>query len=184
MASKEQQIFAEGDWIKHPYHGVGQITGLEQKTLGGEEKTFYRVDTDDSTYWIPIEDADESAARLVVSEESLKKSLEILSEEPEIMADHYRARRGRIREVRESGRLTRVAKLVRDLAGRRHRESLNSTERRAYREFRQSLIAEWARVEGISKEKAESRLRKFLGISREKTKSEETTAIDPLGNKK
>ena len=69
-------------------------------------------------------------------------------------------------------------------AGRRRRKSLNSTERRAYREFRQSLISEWSRVEGIPKKKAETRLRKFLGMSRKKAKGEPTAAIDPLGNKK
>ncbi|MDF1500868.1 MAG: CarD family transcriptional regulator [Anaerolineales bacterium] len=184
MATREQQVFKEGDWIKHPYHGVGQITGLEEKTLGGEAQTFYRVDTDDSTFWIPIEEADESAARPVVSEESLEESLKILAEAPETMADHYRTRRSRIREVRESGRLTRVAELLRDLAGRRRRKSLNSTERRAYREFRQSLIAEWSRVEGIPEEKAESRLRKFLRMGRKRETGEGKAALDPLGKKK
>jgi hypothetical protein len=39
-------------------------------------------------------------------------------------------------------------------------------------------------VEGIPKKKAESRLRKFLGMSRKKQKGEETAAMDPLGKKK
>jgi CarD family transcriptional regulator len=181
MASKEQQVFKDGDWIKHPYHGVGQITDIEEKTLGGDDRLFYRVETDDKTFWIPVEDAEESTARPIATEETLEESLELLADEPEEMADHYRARRSRINEVRDSGRLPRIAKLLRDLAGRRRRKSLNSTERRAYREFRQSLISEWSRVEGIPKEKAESRMRKFLGISRKKAKGEEVPAIDPLG---
>lgn len=184
MASKEQQVFEEGEWIKHPYHGVGQITDIEQKTLGGDERKFYRVETDDKTFWIPVEQAEDSTARPIATEETLEESLEILSDEPEIMADHYRTRRSRINEVRDSGRLPRIAKLLRDLAGRRRRKSLNSTERRAYREFRQSLISEWSRVEGIPKEKAESKLRKFLGMSRKKEKGEEGPKLGPLGEKK
>jgi CarD family transcriptional regulator len=181
MTSREQQAFKEGEWIKHPYHGVGQITDIEQKTLGGDDRLFYRVETDDKTFWIPVESAEESTARPIATEETLEESLELLADEPEEMADHYRKRRSRINEVRDSGRLPRIARLIRDLAGRRRRKSLNSTERRAYREFRQSLISEWSRVEGIPKEKAESRLRKFLGISRKKEKGEEVPAIDPLG---
>ncbi|MGD8633497.1 MAG: CarD family transcriptional regulator [Anaerolineales bacterium] len=181
MASKQQQVFEKGEWIKHPYHGVGQITGIEEKTLGGDERVFYRVETENKTFWIPVEDAEESTARPIATEETLEQTLEILADEPEEMADHYRTRRSRINEVRDSGRLPRIAKLIRDLAGRRRRKSLNSTERRAYREFRQSLITEWSRVEGIPKEKAESRLRKFLRRSRKKAKGEETPALDPLG---
>lgn len=184
MASKEQQVFEEGEWIKHPYHGVGQITEIEEKTLGGDDRMFYRVETDDKIFWIPVQDAEDSTARPIATEETLEESLEILADEPEQMADHYRTRRSRINDVRDSGRLKRIAKLLRDLAGRRRRKSLNSTERRAYREFRQSLISEWSRVEGIPKEKAESKLRKFLGMSRKKAKGEDTAAMDPLGNKK
>ncbi|MGD8620316.1 MAG: CarD family transcriptional regulator [Anaerolineales bacterium] len=184
MASKEEQVFEEGEWIKHPYHGVGQITDIEEKKLGGDERRFYRVETDDKIFWIPVEDADDSTARPIATEQTLEESLEILADEPEQMADHYRTRRSRINDVRDSGRLPRIARLLRDLAGRRRRKSLNSTERRAYREFRQSLISEWSRVEGIPKKKAESRLRKFLGMSRKKQKGEETAAMDPLGKKK
>lgn len=164
------KVFEEGEWVKHPYHGIGQITSIEDKNIGGNEQTFYRVDTEDKTFWIPLETADESTVRSIGSEESLEESLEILADEPETMADHYRSRRSRINEVRDSANLAGIAKLLRDLAGRRRKKSLNSTERRAYREFRKSLITEWTKVQSIPKKKAESRLRKFLSKNSKSSK--------------
>lgn len=183
MASTEERVFEKGEWITHPYHGVGQITQIEQKTLNESEQLYYRVETENKTFWIPLEDAEDSTARPVVTEKTLEESLDILADEPEVMADNYRTRRSRINDVRDSGRLVGIARLLRDLAGRRRRKSLNSTERRAYREFRQSLIAEWSRVEGITKDKAESRFRKLLGLGREKAKDDQPPALDPLGKK-
>lgn len=174
MAKENDSEYTIGDWISHPYHGVGKVTDIEQKEIAGTNARYYRVETSDRTFWVPVKEVDESRSRPVVSEDQLEESLEILQEEPEEMASHYRTRRSTIQEIMERGSLRGIARMVRDLAARRREGSINTTERRAYRKFRQSLIDEWSKVEGIPPEETSKKLRKLLRLSSKKEKEEES----------
>lgn len=168
MASDDGKVFNIGDWVSHPYHGVGKVTDLETKRLGGEESQFYRVETEDSTFWIPVQDAEEGRSRPVVSSKKLEETKAILSGEPEEMAQNYRTRQSRLQKIMAKGSLRGMARMIRDLAARRREKSLNTIERRSYRHFRKSLIDEWSKVEGVSKQEVQANLRKLLRESREK----------------
>jgi CarD family transcriptional regulator len=168
MASDDGKVFNIGDWVSHPFHGVGKVTDLETKVLGGEENQFYRVETEDSTFWIPAQDAEQGRSRPVVSSKKLEETKAILSEEPEEMAQNYRTRQSRLQKIMAKGSLRGMARMIRDLAARRREKSLNTIERRSYRHFRKSLIDEWSKVEGVSKQEVQANLRKLLRESREK----------------
>ena len=47
--------FSVGDKVVHPYHGAGQITGLERKELLDEAKRYFVIDipSHELTVWIP-----------------------------------------------------------------------------------------------------------------------------------
>lgn len=179
-ASKSKNGLTKGDWLYHPYHGVGQIVGVEKKELAGQEEKYYRVETGDSTFWIPVGHADESRVRPVVTQSGFRKALKLLRQAPKEMASNYRTRKSRIENVKSEGSLRGIVRMVRDLAGKRRDSSLNTTEQQAYRHFKQSLIDEWMVVEGLTPDEAKSELRKVLRESRNQAK-EEAAAMGPLG---
>jgi CarD family transcriptional regulator len=168
MATVKEKVFSVGDWVSHPYHGVGKVTDVETKHLSGDESKFYRVETEDSIFWIPVEEAEEGRSRPVVTDKELKETLDVLRGEPEEMAQNYRTRQSRIQKIMAKGSLRGIAKMVRDLAARRREKSLNTIERRSYRHFRKSLIDEWSKVEGITENEVQSNLRKLLREGRKK----------------
>jgi CarD family transcriptional regulator len=182
MASKqkEKERFSVGDWLFHPYHGVGQIISIDTKTLGGEEEEYYRVKTDESTLWIPVAGVDESPSRPVVSSERLQEALSLLLEAPRKMASHYKSRRNTIEKVKAEGALTGIVRIIRDLSARRREKSLNTTERKAIRHFRKGLIDEWSVVEGITEEEARAELRRLLRKTPREPVSE-PSAVGPMG---
>jgi CarD family transcriptional regulator len=182
MASreKESERFSVGGWLFHPYHGVGQITNIDTKTLRGEEKEYYRVETDESILWIPLERAEESPSRPLVSPERLRDALGLLRKAPRKMASHYKSRRNTIEKVRSKGALKGIVRIIRDLTARRRNKSLNTTEQKAIRHFRKGLIDEWCVVEGISEKEARSELRKLLRKTPRDPISE-ASEIGPLG---
>jgi RNA polymerase-interacting CarD/CdnL/TRCF family regulator len=179
-ASEPKNGLTKGDWLYHPYHGVGQIVKVEKKELAGQESKYYRVETGDSTFWIPVSHAEESRVRPVVSRSRFRKALRLLRKAPQEMAPNYRTRKSRIENVKSEGSLREIVRMVRDLAGKRRESSLNTTEQQAYRHFKQSLIDEWTVVEGLTRDEAKSELRKMLRRSR-KEASEEAAAMGPLG---
>ena len=52
--TEKEKLFSEEDWVFHLFHGVGQVKGIEEKTLGGETKKYYKVEADKGTYWIAV----------------------------------------------------------------------------------------------------------------------------------
>ena len=136
--------FAIGDWVVHRYHGVGKVSGVEEKKLGGESSEFFRVVGDETIFWIPVENAENDRIRPVVTKKELRKAIKILSKEPEKMETDYRQRQSRIRKVKTEGTINSICRIVRDLMGRKREKGLNESETRALRFFRELLLSEWA----------------------------------------
>ena len=89
--------------------------------------------------------------------------VETLAADPQEMASHYQTRRKRIKDVRASGEIVRIARLVRDLTYRRATKgSLTDVERRNLDRLRNRLIIEWARSVGSTKRKVSAKIRKIL----------------------
>jgi CarD family transcriptional regulator len=137
-------FFSKGQWIVHHYYGVGQITGIENKSLDGNEVSYYTVDTRNSRYWIPVESEDSSRLRPLSSPAEIKKIISILERRPKEMDPDHLQRKRVIREVLSNGSLTEMAQLIRDLTARQHAKKLNPTEEDALDRFKDGLIREWA----------------------------------------
>lgn len=141
---KDNGAYSIGDWVVHRYHGVGKVSRVEEKKLGGELAEFFRVVGDETIFWIPVENADNERIRPVVSKRELRRAIKVLSKTPEKMQNDYRKRQSRIKHVKSEGGLTAICKIVRDLIGRKRDKGLNESETRALRFFRELLLSEWA----------------------------------------
>ena len=162
MATKSLR-FSKGDWIVHRYHGVGEIRGTATRTLGDNTNTYYKVVTENSTFFVPVDDIDTDRIRPLITPETLKEGLEILKSPPEELDENTNSRKSHIKSVRKEGTFKDVCELVRDLYAHQLKvKRLNVTEKRAYEKLTERLIREWAVCMKINMEEARKRFEKLL----------------------
>ena len=160
--AEEQKSFSKGDWVSHLHHGVGQVEGKEKKSLGGESREYYKVQTRNGIYWIPTDNVETERIRPVVSEKMLQKSISILESPAEKMASKHTDRKNRIIEVTTDGKLKGFCTLLRDLHAKRASDKLNTTEQRAHSNIKKKIASEWSATREISIQEANKELNKIL----------------------
>ena len=165
-----------GDWIVHVAYGVGQIDGIEPMPLSKNKELCYRVRTQDSTFWLPMDNMDSHRVRPLASPERIQRALNTLRQAPKKMAPGYKARRQRIQEVIRDGDLKTDMILVRDLNELQFKKGLNDTEQRAYNTIVRRFLQEWTLSKDIQIKEAKKKLNQFLQESRTKGKQKQIAA--------
>lgn len=160
--AEETPAYDAGDWIVHLHHGVGEIECIEEKELGGASTTYYKVHTDNSTLWVPLDKAENRWFRPLCSSEEFDQVLDVMRKPPREMHSNHNSRKRRINEVKSEGSLMEMARLIRDLWGRRAERRLNNTEERALRRFTDRLLREWSVCKGLDEEEARHRMQTML----------------------
>jgi CarD family transcriptional regulator len=162
MAENLEVTYRPGDWIVHLHHGVGEIECIEEKELGGDSTTYYKVNTKTKTLWVPLDKAENRWFRPLASPEEFDEIIEILQRPPREMHSNHNTRKKRINSVKSSGSLQELARLIRDLWGRRAERRLNNTEERALRRFTDRFLREWSVAKGLDEEEARQRMQELL----------------------
>ncbi len=157
--------FKKDDWIVHSYHGVSQIEGIDHKRLDGKERTFFKVKTDDLTYWLPVNATDVQHIRTISSVSTLNKALTTIRRKPKKLGSDYRARKARIKEVFSNSSLHGKAELIRDLNGRCERHRDNIYEEKMLDKLKQQFIDELMVATECSQAEAKRRLEDALRSS-------------------
>jgi CarD family transcriptional regulator len=157
-------LFSIGDHIVHTNYGVGQVVGIEEKTLSSKTTTYYVVETKDSTFWMPVVKADNERTRQIVPAKIIhNKVIEVLKDDPQEMSSNHKTRRKRIKDVNASGNIILVAELVRDLTYRKGVEGrLAVLEDKDLEYLKNRLITEWAKSVKETKQKVTKKVQKIL----------------------
>lgn len=172
MEGVVENKFKKNDWIVHSYHGVSRIEGIDRKRLEGKEKDFFKVKTDEFTYWLPVGETDVQHIRAVSSVSTLKKALTTIRKKPQILGSDYRSRKARIQEVFGNGSLHSKAELIRDLNGRVARHRDNIYEEKMLDKLKEQFIDEWAVAADCERKEASQRLEEALLTSVSKMETE------------
>jgi RNA polymerase-interacting CarD/CdnL/TRCF family regulator len=160
---EETRTYAAEDWIVHSQFGIGQIKGVDVKGISGEETSYFRIKTTDSTFWMPVDQMDSEVLRPLSTPEDIQQAITVLKNPPEEMSSNYKIRQIRIRQARIRNTPKAIARLIRDLkALQREKGILNSTERSAFRTLKQRLVEEWSLVTGIKTDKIALKLENLL----------------------
>ncbi len=155
--------FSEEDWLVHTHYGIGQIKGIEVKMISGAKASYFRIQTSDSTFWIPVDQIDSEILRPLSTLEEIQLAIAILQRPPKKMSSDHNARKTRIRRVQLQNTPEDTARLIRDLRARqRDKGELNMEESSAIRALKQRLIEEWSLVMDKKSEKVSSRLDDLL----------------------
>lgn len=154
--------YSKGDWLVHCYHGLGRVKGVESKKINGEKAKYYRVEADDSIFWVPVEAGEDSRVRPITSRRRLKRALKELTTTPKKMSDAYQKRQQRIKAVKKDGSIDAICGIIRDLTARRRDKNLNENEKRALSFFKTLLLREWSISADVTQEDARKELGKIL----------------------
>jgi RNA polymerase-interacting CarD/CdnL/TRCF family regulator len=152
-----------GDWLVHQYYGVGQLKGKETKNIGGVEGTYFRLEMDRSTIYVPEDKLNSDWFRPVSSQKKFAEVREILSRPAQQMDGRFSTRQTKIRKVMSENSIVNIARIIRDLsARRRRRKTLSKTEDSALRELTDRLLSEWAIATGLEEAEAREKLKELL----------------------
>ena len=147
------------DWIVHNVFGIGQIMSVEVKSISGAKVQYFRIQTKDSTFWIPIDRMNSAEMRPLSTKVEIQSVIAVLHRPSRAMSSDYKKRDNAIRCVRRENKLEDIARLIRDLRARQlERGELNLDELKAMRASKQQLVEEWSIVTGERKDKVASRL--------------------------
>lgn len=152
--SDKSPPFDKGDWIVHSYYGVGQIKGIENKKIGEQKNKYYIVEARNSTYFVPIDNAENDRIRPVASKYMLKKAINTLKDPPQDFDNDHNQRKRQLAEMLEDCSVVNTAALIRDLMARRIENGLNDHEENTLTKLTSRLTREWAITQNIEIDQA------------------------------
>ena len=116
MASKALS-FDVGDYVVYPKHGVGRVVELQSTEIAGTRLDLYvlRFEKEKMTLRVPVNKADSVGMRKLSSDKTMKDALETLKGKPKVKRTMWSRRAQEYEAKINSGDLTSIAEVVRDL---------------------------------------------------------------------
>lgn len=165
---KDRPEFVKGDWIVHAFYGVGCVLGRELKIIDGEEKEYLKIKTDDSNYWLSIENMCAVYIRPLASPDQISKALSLIRKLPDKLAKDYRIRKKEIARATKDVALEVKVSMIRDLTERKRGKGLNVSETETLFQLRKNFLTEWSLITGEEQNILEKKLVKALKTSSNK----------------
>jgi CarD family transcriptional regulator len=142
-----QGAFKVGGKAVYPAHGVGEITEIQIKILGGRERSFYvlKIIENGMKIMVPTETASSTGMRPIISKAEANEVIEILkSTQVAVKTQPWNRRYREYMDMLKSGSPKEVAKVLRDLNRLKGDKDLSFGERRLLDTARSLLVAELA----------------------------------------
>ena len=159
--------FTIGDKAVHPAHGVGEITQIEELSIGANKIDFYILKLANGrsgTIRVALDAVDRVGLRQVMSRRAAKTVLEELSkDEMAVTSQPWNRRYREYTEMLKSGSPIEVAKVLRDLSKvRSDKGELSYGEKKLMEQARKLLITEMALARRVREETIERDIDKIL----------------------
>ena len=125
--------FKVGDKAVHPAHGVGEVTAIEQREIGGTRATFYilRILDNGMKVMVPTTAATQVGLRGIMSDNEADNILSTMRAREVAVDVQPWSRRFRVyTEMIKSGSATEIAKVLRDMNRLKFDKELSFGERR------------------------------------------------------
>ena len=159
-----QYSFKVGDKAVYPAHGVGEVTAIENRSIGGTEQTFYvlRILENGMKIMVPTDNIRQVGLREVISKSKVEKVFKILKEKSlSVDTTTWNRRYREYMEKIKTGSVFEVAEVLRDLYILKIDKDLSFCELKLLDTARGLLIRELAVAKGTNEDDIES---EFKGI--------------------
>jgi CarD family transcriptional regulator len=159
--------YAVGDKVVHPYHGPGQIIGVERKELIDGAKRYYVIEipVQDLTVYVPRRTVDQAGVRPAMSRATLSCVIETLEGRPRHLPPDHKDRQELVWEKLKTGHVIQIAEVVRDLIWHKELAHLTKKDGDYLDRGRRLLAAEMALVSDSDIDDAERRIDDVLAAS-------------------
>ncbi len=161
------ESFRVGDMAVHPAHGVGEVTGIEKRDLGGSMNLFYVLKILDSglKVMIPVTATAQVGLRRVMSKKEADKVLGILRA-PEVAVDvqPWNRRFRAYTEMLKSGSPYEIAKVLRDMYRLKFDKDLSFGERRLLDQAKSLLVKELALAKQMKQGAMEGEISQIFSV--------------------
>jgi CarD family transcriptional regulator len=159
--------FTAGDYVVYPTHGVGKITGIEKRDLGGAELRLLVVnfEKDRMTLRVPVNKVETSGMRRLSSRDKMRSAMTVLKGRARVKRTMWSRRAQEYEAKINSGDPESIAEVVRDLHGRVGQPDQSYSERQLYEAALDRLVRELAAVERIDPVKAVEQVNRHLKVA-------------------
>jgi RNA polymerase-interacting CarD/CdnL/TRCF family regulator len=154
-----------GDKVIHSSFGFAEITGIEEKTINGNDQLFYIVQTKDMQIWIPITDELPNKIRTPTSQMEFEDCFIILQKKYTPLSTDRSSRKSDIHGRIILGTTRSLCELIRDLSFYKGQNKINEYEKTTLDRAIQVLVDEWCFVFTIPESQVRSKLSKMLSVS-------------------
>ena len=159
----EKKEYKSKDYVVYPKHGIGQISSVSLKTIGGIEVQCYDIkfEKDKAIGLLPINK--QSHLRPLASINQVNKCMSILKSKPKIKRSMWSRRAQEYEQKITSGKIYDLAEVVKDLnKGDDLLVEQSYSERQLFEKAYERILTEFQVVMNLSLEDVKKKLDKAL----------------------
>src|SRR5512140_1029455 len=125
--------FQVGDTVMHWNHGLGRITGMEEREVMGESQLYYVVKIQDLNVWVPADSLLASRLRMPTSAPAFKKLFAILGGPADTLPGDRHERKSHLHTKMTGGNAESICHVIRDLTALEETKPLNDDDKSTLR---------------------------------------------------
>ncbi len=170
--------FQAGDFVVYPTHGVGRVDRVGAQEIGGHSLNLIQISFDDNqmTLRVPVSQAGVCGLRKIATKEAMAEVLVTLAGRPRVSRLLWARRAQEFVARINSGDLTVLAQVVRDLQKAADGSGSSYSQRNLFELAIDRLAGEYAAVTGVDKTEALVRLTQVL----RETKAPEVVVVETV----
>jgi len=154
------EVFKTGEILVYPTHGVGEVLEVKTQEIAGMKMSFYVLEfkKDKLKVSVPVQKATEAGLRRLCSKDELDAMFGVLKSKAKAGRGMWSRRAAEYTAKINSGEISLVAEVVRDLHKNVDDPDRSYSERMIYESAFDRLASEYAFVFNIEREKATTKI--------------------------
>jgi len=154
--------FRVGDTVIHWTLGLGEVIGLEERSLSGESTLYYLVKIRDITVFMPADGKSECRLRSPSTPDVFRKLLEIFSEPGMELSENRFERKAYLQKNLSDGTAESMCRVIRDLTHLARTKHLSDDDKNVLERASNLFRSEMTISLNISTDQAESQFNQLL----------------------
>ncbi|MGE0223559.1 MAG: CarD family transcriptional regulator [Acetobacteraceae bacterium] len=163
-APAKDEVFAEGDYVVYPTHGVGKVERIVTEEIAGHRLELIHITFEENrmTLRVPVAKARTAGLRKLATQGMFDEALKVLRGKARIKRTMWSRRAQEYEAKINSGDPIAIAEVVRDLHRNAGQPDQSFSERQIYELAMDRLAAELAALDRTDKATATTKLTDFL----------------------
>jgi CarD family transcriptional regulator len=159
-----EKVFRVGQKAVYPCDGVGTIENIENRSIGGQNEDFYvlKIHATGAKVMVPTRAAASVGLRSVISAPEVESIYDILKSPSKKFASTFNRRYRALTDKLNSGKLTDIAEVLRDLSCLKNTKDLSFSEKKMLERARTMIVSEICAAKDMERNMVEGEINKIL----------------------